>query len=68
MAKPVRLRRLAADDIEAAIDYYLDKAGKDLRRETAGHGQHPRLVIDQDDRRVGGREGLVGRGHGAPLS
>jgi len=27
VAKPVRLRRLAADDIEAAIDHFLEAAG-----------------------------------------
>jgi toxin ParE1/3/4 len=28
--KPVRLRRLAADDIEAAVDHYLSDAGPDV--------------------------------------
>ena len=32
MAKLVRLRRLAADDIEAALDYYLTSAGVDVAR------------------------------------
>ena len=30
MAKPVRLRRVAADDVEAATDHYLDEAGTEL--------------------------------------
>lgn len=30
MAKPVRLRRLAADDIDAALGYYLDEAGAEV--------------------------------------
>ena len=30
MAKPVRLRRLAADDVVAAVDYYVDEAGNGL--------------------------------------
>jgi toxin ParE1/3/4 len=30
VAKPVRLRRLAADDIDAALDYYTTSAGGDV--------------------------------------
>jgi toxin ParE1/3/4 len=32
VAKPVRLRRCAADDIDAAVDYYLTEAGHDVAR------------------------------------
>jgi plasmid stabilization system protein ParE len=28
--KPVRLRRLAAEDIDAAVDHYLREAGHDI--------------------------------------
>lgn len=49
MAKPVRLRHAAADDIDAALDYYLTDAGRDVARrfndavESALHGigRHP---------------------------
>ena len=30
MAKPVRLRRLAADDVESALDHYVSEAGSDV--------------------------------------
>lgn len=30
MAKPVRLRRLAAEDIDAALDHYMSEAGNDV--------------------------------------
>jgi toxin ParE1/3/4 len=32
VAKPVRLRRAAADDIDAAVDYHLTEAGRDVAR------------------------------------
>jgi toxin ParE1/3/4 len=32
VAKPVRLRRAAADDIDAALDFYLAQAGLDVAR------------------------------------
>jgi len=32
VARPVRLRRLAADDIDAALGYYLDEAGADVAK------------------------------------
>ncbi|MEZ5215517.1 MAG: hypothetical protein R2715_02730 [Ilumatobacteraceae bacterium] len=30
MVKPAQLRAVAADDIERAVDHYLDKAGADV--------------------------------------
>jgi toxin ParE1/3/4 len=49
MAKPVRLRRLAAKDIDAALDHYLSEAGVDVAARFAGSlergiahvGRHP---------------------------
>lgn len=48
MAKPVRLRRLAADDVETAVDRYVDEAGTDaarfieaVERALATIGRHP---------------------------
>lgn len=39
MAKLVRLRRLAADDIKAALDYYLTTAGEDVARRSLDAAQ-----------------------------
>ena len=48
MAKPVRLRRLAAEDIDAALDHYLSQAGNDVaarfasvERAITHVGRHP---------------------------
>jgi toxin ParE1/3/4 len=36
MAKPVRLRRLAAKDIDDALDHYLSEAGRDVAARFVG--------------------------------
>ena len=49
MAKPVRLRRLAAEDIDAALDHYCSEAGHDVAARFIGAvgraitriGRHP---------------------------
>lgn len=49
MARPVRLRRLASKDIDAALDHYLSEAGHDIAARFVGSveraithiGRHP---------------------------